>query len=286
MSNADTKPKIVTKTVTKPALTGLGDNLQVKLVEHSAYEYVRLFVGEAGGEIPFELIYHRPIGYHKVPDGFWVTSTPADMALLLTREKSPNEKELLILRNTHKKELAVAANLITLSADGAVRYPGTSGTDRNAFLKPHRDAAQKAVKDANAAIQDWKKADKKSRPSNSPLKLTVNNELLRILRALVNDKNAQAELLYSEHMSKKEVNDKAEAQHPDIYQTMKGPYADTPQVAVDWTKDLSKEGLQQEIAKYIAILSGRRLKNLGSKVAAAFTIHKFGSKCKENANQE
>jgi hypothetical protein len=249
----------------------MGETLKAKLEKNGKYEYIRFFLGGPDGEIPNETVYHHPIGITNLGEDEWVASAPTDVTLLLSREKDPNGKDLLIKRAAHKKQAAEDKKLIQTSADGAVLYP--SGEDRNKFLKPHRDAAKKLVKERQLVIQDWKSGDGAYRPTAPPQKLNENEELLKILSGLT-DQAAKEEIALAEFYSSKEAIDGANQAFPDSYETKKGPYADVSQVPLPWAKGLTKEGLQQEIAKFIAILGGREPGDLGPAIMKFVTITK------------
>jgi hypothetical protein len=249
----------------------MGETLKAKLEKNGMYEYIRFFLGGPDGEVPNEIVYHHPIGITNIKGDEWVASAPADVTLLLSRERDPNGKDLLIKRIAHKKQAAEVKNLIRTSVDGVVLYP--SGEDRNKFLKPHRDAVKKLVKDRQKAIQDWKSGNGIYRPTTSPQKLNEKEELLKILSSLT-DQAAKEEIALAEFFSSKEAIDGANQAFPGGYETKKGPYADISQEPLPWAKGLTKEGLQQEIAKYIAILGGRAPGDLGPAITGFITITK------------
>jgi hypothetical protein len=271
MSNDATKPRVVTKTVHKPVESGPEENLKA-ILKKTDVTYIRFFLGGPEGELPTEFIYHRPIGCTKLDgDEDWVRSSPQDVALLLARKASPNLKALLVLRNQHMKEAAVVKGLIKLDTDGiTVQYP--DGTDRNNFLKPFREKAEEDSKLANKAINEWKKADKKSRSPNPPEKVNKSKHISEALAASGNPL-AKREIAFAGHMSDKAIIEAAEEAFPDDYETMKGPSADIPQRALVWAKKLSKQELQIEMVKFFTILSGRKPSDLGPKISAALSIH-------------
>jgi hypothetical protein len=265
----DSKPKFVTKTVAKTPETGPTENLKVKFKKFGV-EYIRFFLGGPDGETPSEYIFHRPIGVNNLDDDDWVSSTPSDVELLEVRKTSPNTKKLSALRIQFKREKAVAANLVQVAGDGSsLRYP--SGTARTDFLKPYRDKAEKSSKTANAAITEWKQMNKKSRPSNPPVKIDVNDFIFTELNASSSD-DAKAEIAFTKFMSGDDLNIQARAKHPDLFVTKKGTTADVPQESLKWCKGLTPAQLQVEMTKVFAILTGRKVKSQGIHFAAAFTL--------------
>jgi hypothetical protein len=265
-----TKPTIVTKSVTKQAQTGPEEDLKA-ILKKADVEYIRIFLGGPEGEIPTELIYHRPIGITDLDSGEWVKSSPADVAILLSRTVNPDQKKLYSLRQELKRKQAAAKKLIKFDADGVtVLYP--SGKDRNDFLKPFREKAKEDSKKAKAALAEWKKADKKSRSSFPPKQVDTNQHVLDSLKSLDKDEDAKAEMAFTEYMSGEDANADAEKNFPDNYRTMKGLSADIPQKAIGWAKDLTPSQLQQEITKYVLILTGRKVNGLGPALAKVITV--------------
>jgi hypothetical protein len=265
------KPTTITKTVKVEPTSSPGEPLKVKLAKDVGLKYVRVFVGNSGEEKPLEIVFHEPIGVTDLAHDDWVRSEYTDVALMLTRRKSPNEQVLIVKRIEHKKELAVDKKLIQIGPNKAVLYP-TKDVNRNDFLKPHRDAAKVIVKNSNLAILNWKNQDEKARTGPCPKKLSENEALIGILRALPDDNSAKEELAYSAFMSDKATVEAAEKEFPDDYKTMKGPNADIPQVAVAWAKGLSQQQIQHEVGKYLYVLTGNQLGSLGPAVASAFSI--------------
>jgi hypothetical protein len=193
-----------------------------------------------------------------------------DVAHLLTREKDPHEEDLRLKRNAHIKEKAVNAKLINIDA-GAIKYP--DGADRNAFLKPIRESVKKDAKLMRDKRTAWLAVDPKKRVGNEPPKPDENAMLKRSLEVMsAKSANAKAEITFSDFMSAKENKEEAETKFPSSFKTMKGGYSDIPQEAIPWAKGLTVGELQGEIAKYLAILTGRDPKALGPAIAKVLQV--------------
>jgi hypothetical protein len=246
--------------VSKVPISGPGEKLKARLESEAGIEYLRFYIGSPGGETPFEMILHRPIGITDLDDDDWVKSTAADVSLLLARRTSPNKKEIASKILGFKKQSAVDNKLIQLDANGVVLYP--SGADRNVFLEPHRKVAKGTVKDSNKAIADWKKADKSTRSPNPPEKVSENTALISALSSLKTIKEAKEEIAYAEFTSSKAINELARKKFPDEYRSLKGVFADTPQIAVPWAKGLTKEQLQHDTAMIVGMMFGSNPKVL------------------------
>lgn len=247
----NTEQRPVTKTVTKTPMTNPGENLKVKLGNAGKYEYLRVFFGGPEGETPFELVLHRPIGITPLDNDEWVVSDPGDYALLLVRESNPDEEVLRVKRDLHKKELAVTDGLISIDSDNVVTYPVT-GHVRNEFLEPFKKKVKETIKVAKKAANDWKTADKATRPKVSPGKPNFQLELVKELRLDLGNPDAVAELAFSAFMAKDQTVKLAEKKFPDSYETLSGVYADTKQDPIPWAKGKGKGQIQQHFAKEIA----------------------------------
>jgi hypothetical protein len=261
MTKESDSKRPITKTVVKAPSTSPGETLKVKLAKDAKVEYLRIFVGGPDGETPYEIILHRPVGKTNLAATDWVSSSPANFQLLLTRSEDPEEKNLLLKRMEHKKKAAVDDGKIKIDSTGVVKYP--SGTNRNEFLEPFRKKVKELVKDRNRAIDDWKKADGKTRSPTPPSKLKENDELLKLL-SLDSRDDSKAELAFAKFMNSEKVTEDAEKAFPQNYETKGGTYMELPQVALGWANGLTKEQLQQDLAKFIAILFGRDIQDLGS----------------------
>lgn len=248
----DTGKRIVTKTVTKTPLTLPGEILKVKLGNAGKYDYLRVFFGGPTGETPVEYVLHRPVGKTPLGGDEWVLSNPGEYSLLLQRENNPNEKDLLVARDAHKKDLAVAAGLISVDDDNIISYP--TGMKRNEFLKPIKSTVKGQVKDRNKQISDWKASSEATRSKDPPLKLNFNEVLKEELKSMEDSVDAEAEIAFSEFMSKKSTIEASEVEHPDDYETLGGTYGDTEQVPLLWAKGLHKGQVQQLFAKHLAKL--------------------------------
>lgn len=246
----------VIKKVTKILASELQENLKVKMTKHSKYEYIRMFLGGPEGETPFELVLHRPIGITDLDRDDWVMSAPTDIALLLAREKDPEEGELLKKRLVAKKKHAAAKNLIEIDEDGIVYYPiqGEDGViakvARNTFLADHRSAAKDQAKKLKADFKAWQTADARIRAAVAPVKKTE-SEILHEILVANGTPNAMKEIAFSDFMSKKATNDKVEKEFPSLYRTCGGPYNEKPQVPVQGFKGKSPGQVKQHFSKYI-----------------------------------
>lgn len=256
MSKSDNNSKKgdYTKKVKVSPSTNLGDFLKVKLTE-SKIDYVVVWVGSPG-KIASQVILHRPIGKTSLDDDEWIASDPSDVALLLTRVDNPRAKELKEKRDAFLRGAATDKKLISVSSEGIVSYP--SGEDRNTFIKQPRADAEKLVKESKKELAAWKGMDKKTRPPNPPKKLNLNEELLKILRGM-KSKSALEEIAYVEFLSNKANKDSAEEKYPDEFETMKGTYADAPQVGLKWAKSLTLVEVKDAATSWTAALTGRPL---------------------------
>lgn len=270
MSGYDKPKTTITKTVTKVPTTKLGEVLQVKLLKDAKIQYLRIFIGSPEGEVPFEILFHRPIGVTDLDDDKdWVHSTPADVAHLMARINDPHIQEIRDERTAFMKDEAVKAALVAIT-DNVVSY-AKSNTDRNTFLKPLREEVKKEAKQLRKLRSDWLEVDASSRVGSEPQKPDEGIMLLEKLKAS-GAPEAKEEIAFSEFMSDKANKQKAELAHPSTFRTMKGAYFDTPQCALVWANGLTIEELQGEIAKYFAILTGRDPGHLGPKISAVLKV--------------
>jgi hypothetical protein len=266
---------VIAKKATKAPASKPGEKLQVRMLEEKNVDYIRIFLGGPKGETPFEIVYHRPIGVTGLEDDDWVASTPGDISLLLGRVDDPHAKELQEKRTAFLKKSAVDGGKIKINDDGAMTY--SNGKDRNSFLKPLREEAKKAAKALRAAHAIWLSQDSKTRSPVEPLKKSENTLLKE---ALANDESVEAkeELAFSAHMSSENEKEKAVQAHPSTYETMKGFYADHHQSALTWAKGFGPVELQQEVAKFMGLLSGFDLEKINPKIKALLGDGKPASK--------
>jgi hypothetical protein len=212
-------------------------------------EYIRYFLGGPSGEVPTEIIFHRPIGITDLDGDDWIRSSPEEVAVLHARIASPKAKHYVTLQDNARRDAAIKAKLVKLDTDGqTLLYP--SGKNRAEFLKPLRKSAEETSKKAKAAFEEWKKMDKKLRPSSPPAKPTPSECLKQALEAS-SEEDAKAELAYTKYILDKKLIDKAREDFADPYRTCKGTSNDTPQVPIAWAKGLSCDELQQILSKVV-----------------------------------
>jgi hypothetical protein len=271
MMSGNIKP--IVKTVTKTPSTSPGEDLQVKLLKIAKVDYLRIYVGGPGGEAPFETVYHRPIGVHDLDsDKDWVCSTPAGVSSLLARADDPYKEETRNQRHKWMIAEAVSKKLITLKGqDNAMHYP--SGKSRKDFLDVFHAEIKEEAKAMRKLRAAWRANDAKTRVGIEPPEPNT----LVMLKAKIQaskDKEAKEELVFSEFMSDQKNKEEAEKKFPSTYKTMKGAYFDVPQKSVKWAKGLTRAELQGEIAKYLAVLSGRNVNAIGANIAKVLAVTK------------
>lgn len=261
----DSKPKVITKTVTKPARTNLSDALKVVL-EKGEVEYFRIFSGGPSDKCPHEAIFHRPIGITELSNEDWVSSEVGAVAQLLSRQKDPDEKDLIRKRQKAVRDSAVAKKLISdIADDGVLSYKDK--TNRSDFLKAPREAAQKQVQLAKKAYKTWKDTkDKRSRGAAPPLPKALSAYLVEILELEQTSANAKEELAYIKHCNDASVTSAAKELHPSTYETMSGPSFDVPQHAIAWAHGMSVAQVKTECAKMIGFLGNGDATKLGDAI--------------------
>jgi hypothetical protein len=200
----------IKKMVDKKA--GPAENISAELLNDKAIgEYIRLFVGTAGGT-PTELILHHAIGVTDLDADEWVASSPDEIAHMKTRSKDPNYASLIAKRTQYIRDKAIEDDKLVV-IDGSVYHAGEVRMERSKFL----DALKKSALKKHQGEKNYK------------FILSV-----ALDEADQKDPLVQMEKAYRNWVGP--IQAEAEEKFPQTYRTMKGPLSDTPQVAISWLK--------------------------------------------------